>query len=174
MTNLTRTADHLADVLENMGFVIMSEKSGRGLPVVAFRLPDKKNKMTGKGESERHYDEFALAHQLRSRGWIVPAYTMAPHTEELKMLRVVVREDFSRSRCEQLILDIKLCIGLLEEMDEKQLKELTEFVKKRDGMVTERGRGHGKGGHKMPEEGNKYKDQSHNLHGKTNKTHPVC
>jgi glutamate decarboxylase len=51
---------------------------------------------------KRKYDEFAIAHQLRQRGWIVPAYTMAPHTEHMKLMRVVVREDFSRSRCDQL------------------------------------------------------------------------
>lgn len=34
----------------------MSEKSGAGLPLVAFRLPP---------DVERSYDEFALAHQLR-------------------------------------------------------------------------------------------------------------
>lgn len=194
MTNLTRTADHLADVLSAMGFIIMSEKSGKGLPVVAFRLRGPED-----GGQERHFDEFALAHQLRSRGWIVPAYTMAPHTNELKMLRVVVREDFSRSRCEQLILDIKLCMSLLEEMDEKQMQTLKDFVaKRRDRARGHRWGGamHNKGGEqkqvaaggvagaassggdpkgKGPQpHGGKYANQDHNLQGKTGKTHPVC
>lgn len=55
MSNLTRTADYLSDSLEALGFIIMSKKSGEGLPLVAFRL---------KPLEERNYDEFALARKL--------------------------------------------------------------------------------------------------------------
>lgn len=34
------------------------------------------------------------------------AYTMAPNAGTLKLLRVVVREDFSRQRCETFIRDL--------------------------------------------------------------------
>lgn len=71
----------------------MSKGKGNGLPLVAFRLDPKK---------KVKYDEFAVAHQLRERGWVVPAYTMAPHSEKLKLMRVVVREDFSKARCDSL------------------------------------------------------------------------
>jgi glutamate decarboxylase len=121
MSNLTRTADYLSDSLEALGFIIMSKKSGEGLPLVAFRF---------KPDEERHYDEFQLAHALRVRGWVVPAYTMAPHTEQMKLLRIVVREDFSRSRCDSLICDIKSAMGLLDEMDKESIKKQTEFIHK--------------------------------------------
>lgn len=124
MSNLTRTADYLTEVLEQDGFVIMSERGGQGLPLVAFRF-----KGAAEGGKDRHYDEFALAHHLRSRGWVVPAYTMAPHTEGLKMLRVVVREDFSKSRCDMLIHDIKLCVGMLENADEETIKRQEAFIR---------------------------------------------
>lgn len=81
-------------------------------------------------EGERSYDEFALAHQLRVRSWVVPAYTMAPKTENFKMLRVVVREDFTRSRCESLITDVKLCMQLLEKMDKDAVKRQQDFINK--------------------------------------------
>ena len=55
-----------------------SQKGGKGLPLVAFRLNP---------EHKHHFDEFAIAHQLRERGWVVPAYTMAPHSEKLKLMR---------------------------------------------------------------------------------------
>lgn len=136
MSNLTRTADYLTNVLEDEGFVIMSERGGQGLPLVAFRFKnaaEAKKAAEGKnaagGVKERHYDEFALAHHLRSRGWVVPAYTMAPHTEGLKMLRVVVREDFSKSRCDMLIHDIKLCVGMLENADEETIKRQEAFIR---------------------------------------------
>lgn len=117
MNNLTRTADYLSDSLEQLGFVIMSQKNGKGLPLVAFRIDP---------EADKHYDEFALAHQLRQRSWVVPAYTMAPHTKDLKMLRVVVREDFSKSRCDQLLKDIKLCMQVLDQMDKDSIKKNNE------------------------------------------------
>lgn len=120
MSNLTRTADYLSESLEALDYTIMSKKSGEGLPLVAFRL---------KPDEERGWDEFALAHKLRARGWVVPAYTMAPHTENLKMLRVVVREDFTKNRCDSLICDIKLCQELLENTDKDAIKKQEEFLR---------------------------------------------
>ncbi|KAF4977562.1 hypothetical protein FZEAL_5933 [Fusarium zealandicum] len=157
MSNLTRTADHLTDTLENMGFVIMSERSGAGLPLVAFRF-----KTADEGGADRHYDEFALAHHLRSRGWVVPAYTMAPNSG-IKMLRVVVREDFTKSRCDSLIADIKLCNGLLEETDRDTIKKREEYLKQHISSM-----GRGKHGHPV------YVNEQHSLQGKTGKTHAIC
>lgn len=121
MSNLTRTADYLAASLEDQGFIIMSKKSGQGLPLVAFRL---------KENPEREYDEFALARQLRMRGFIVPAYTMAPNTKNLKMLRVVVREDFTKTRCDSLIKDIRLCTSMLDDMDKETIRKHDEIIKR--------------------------------------------
>jgi hypothetical protein len=36
----------------------------------------------------------------------------APHTENMKLLRVVVREDFSRSRCDIFLRDLKDAVSL--------------------------------------------------------------
>ena len=121
MSNLTRTADYLAACLEQLGFIIMSKTGGKGLPLVAFRLDPKK---------KAHYSEFDIAHQIRERGWIVPAYTMAPKSEKLKLMRVVVREDFSRARCDALVKDIKMATELLDSMDKKQVEKLTAYVAK--------------------------------------------
>jgi len=154
MLNLTRTADYLATSLKELGFVIMSDGQGRGLPLVAFHLnPD----------DETLFDEFALAHQLRERGWVVPAYTMAPHSEKLKLLRVVVREDFSRSRCSSLVADIKLALKVLGEMDRRMMEKYQDHVRLHifnSGKLT----------YSHPH----YKDESHSLQGKTGKTHAVC
>lgn len=117
MLNLIRIADYLASSLEKLGFLIMSARGGKGLPLVACRLDPARRKM---------YDEFAIAHQLRERGWVVPAYTMAPHSEKLKMMRVVVREDFSKARCDALISDVKFALQTLDALDEKKLAEHKE------------------------------------------------
>jgi len=159
MSNLTRTADYLSDELEKEGYIIMSKRSGEGLPLVAFRFP----KPDEGGAEDRHYDEFALAHQLRARGWVVPAYTMAPNTKDLKMLRVVVREDFSRSRCDALICDLKLCRGLLEQSDKETVKRQEEFIKTHISASAKATHNH-----------EDYKNETHSLQGKTGKTHAVC
>ena len=114
MLNLTRTADYLSAQLKNLGFIIMSKGGGKGLPLVAFRLKQ--------DNEDVFYDEFTIAHQLRERGWVVPAYTMAPHSEKLKLMRVVVREDFSRNRCDSLVADIKQALKTLGEMDKKTME----------------------------------------------------
>ena len=44
MSNLTRNANYLSDSLEALGFIIMSKKSGEGLPLVAFRLQPKEDR----------------------------------------------------------------------------------------------------------------------------------
>ncbi|KAJ9252469.1 hypothetical protein DTO207G8_4810 [Paecilomyces variotii] len=154
MVNLTRTADYLAAQLKELGFIIMSEGRGQGLPLVAFRLDRTKDHV---------FDEFAIAHQLRERGWVVPAYTMAPHSEALKLMRVVVREDFTKARCDSLVQDIKLALQVLEAMDkaniERYKQHMSHFVKR---------------SRKVTQTHPHYKNEKHSLQGKTGKTHAVC
>lgn len=154
MLNLTRTADYLIEQLQHLGFIIMSQGHGRGLPLVAFRLNPAKGYI---------FDEFAIAHHLRERGWVVPAYTMAPHSEKLKLMRVVVREDFSKSRCDSLLTDFKLALGVLAEMDQKSMQKYQDHVKRHASNV-------GRAKHNHPA----YKKEEHSLQGKTGKTHAIC
>ncbi|KAK8190039.1 glutamate decarboxylase [Phyllosticta capitalensis] len=156
MNNLTRTADYLASALKALGFILMSETGGNGLPLVAVRIDPTKGK---------HYDEFAIAHQLRERGWVVPAYTMAPHSEKLKLMRVVVREDFSRHRCDALIQDFKLALDTLDKMDAHRIEEHKLHLQ-RNAVNTI------KSAHRKSMN-NHYSDD-HSLHGKHDKTHGVC
>lgn len=157
MTNLTMTSDYLAHTLEQMGFILMSQGNGKGLPLVAFRLnPAKGHK----------FDEFAIAHQLRERGWIVPAYTMAPKSDKLKMMRVVVREDFSRSRCDALVKDIKMAVDALSKLNPESLKQQETIMKEKTHSKK-----HGNGNHKINKH---YAEEPHSLQGKTGKTHAVC
>ncbi|CAO3625507.1 unnamed protein product [Cunninghamella blakesleeana] len=112
MTNLTRTADHLAECLRATGrFEILSESNGRGLPLVAFSL-----------KGDQHYDEFDFAAKLRERGWIVPAYYLPKKVNHRKLCRVVVREDFSRSRCELLLRDMIAALKVLDLADKKTIE----------------------------------------------------
>ena len=154
MLNLTRTSDYLAKSVQDMGFILLSQTRGKGLPLVAFRLdPDHGHK----------FDEFAIAHQLRERGWVVPAYTMAPHAEKMKLMRVVVREDFSKSRCDALVADLQMAIKELSKMDEAKLALHDEHMKTH---------GSKSGRHKGMNQ--QFADEKHSLSGKHGKTHGVC
>ena len=59
-------------------FRILSKDNA--LPLVAFSLTKTVNK-EGKQEA-RQYTEFDLADKLRQRGWVLPAYTMAPDARQ--------------------------------------------------------------------------------------------
>jgi glutamate decarboxylase len=72
------------------------------LPVVCFGLA-----------GEPGFSVFDLSALLRQRGWIVPAYKMAPDAEHVEVLRVVVREGLSRDLAYELVHDIGAAIDQL-------------------------------------------------------------
>ena len=88
---------------------------------------------------------------------------MAADATHLKLMRVVVREDFSRARCDALVSDIKLAVDTLKKMDAQKVEEHQEHVKKH---VTNSG----KATHNAPQ----YRKEKHSQQGKTGKTHAVC
>ncbi len=94
MNNLQLNARYITERLQETGQFDMLSKQGE-LPVVTFALKD-----TGR------LTVFDLSGQLRQRGWIVPAYTMAPNAQDIAVLRVVVREGFSRDMADMLLADI--------------------------------------------------------------------
>lgn len=92
----------LKEGLDKTGrFDIVSKDEG--VPLVAFTLKDHSN-----------FNEFQVSDMLRRYGWIVPAYTMPPDAEHVTVLRVVIREDFSRTLAERLVIDIT---KVLHELD---------------------------------------------------------
>ena len=67
------------------------------LPLVAFRLIG----------DHANYDESDIAWQLSAeRGWMVPAYTLPPNAEHVKILRALVKETMSRAQVDRLTQDI--------------------------------------------------------------------
>ncbi len=103
MQALQATAGWLAGSIESLGhFSIVN--AGNDLPVVCFKL-----------KTPRAYSEFDISDILRERGWIVPAYTMAPNAENIAVLRVVVREGLSRDLAQSLVEDLSHTIAHLEK-----------------------------------------------------------
>jgi glutamate decarboxylase len=75
------------------------------LPLVAFKL-----------QGEKNYDEFDVSWQLSAeRGWMLPAYTMPPNAEEVKVLRALVKQTLSREQVDRLSSDIELACATLEK-----------------------------------------------------------
>lgn len=112
MENCHENAMVLKEGLEKTGrFKIVSKDIG--VPLVAFSLKD----------NSRH-DEFEIAEMLRRFGWIVPAYTMPADAQHITVLRVVVREDFSRGLAERLVLDITKVLHELDALPAKLTAKL--------------------------------------------------
>lgn len=125
MENCRENALVLKQGLEKTGrFNILSKDIG--VPLVAFSLKD-----------SSYHDEFEVADLLRRFGWIVPAYTMPANAEHVTVLRVVVREDFSRTLAERLVNDIVKVLNELDTLPGKLLaspraKETVEGKKMKD------------------------------------------
>ncbi len=68
------------------------------------------------------FDVFQLSARLKERGWIVPAYNLPKDAEDVKILRIVIRENFSSDMADILISDI---IRFAKELAGKEHKETT-------------------------------------------------
>jgi len=77
---------------------------GSELPVFAFRMADGVDGFT----------VFDVSDELRQRGWQVPAYTMPPDRQDLAVLRIVVRNGFSRDMASMLLEDLHRVVSKLE------------------------------------------------------------
>lgn len=113
MENCRANARYLTQILEKTGrFKILSKDMG--VPVVAFSLKDK----------SLGHDEYEISDHLRKFGWVVPAYTMAPDAQNVLLLRVVVREDFSRNLAERLAQNIEQVLQDLEAAHPQIMQDL--------------------------------------------------
>ncbi|KAH9302992.1 hypothetical protein KI387_014575, partial [Taxus chinensis] len=107
MENCRENAKYLRDSLIKTGRFNMLSKEV-GVPLVAFSLKEKIK-----------YNEHDISEHLRRFKWVVPAYNMAPDAQHISLLRVVIREDFSRSLAYRLVQDIQT---VLHELDLLPLK----------------------------------------------------
>ena len=97
MEQMQQNAHVLAANLRESGRFEVIGADLEQLPLVAFRL------------SEKHttYDESGIAWRLSAeRGWMVPAHTLPPNAERVKILRALVKETMSREQVERLTQDI--------------------------------------------------------------------
>jgi glutamate decarboxylase len=92
--NCLENAQALAGKLVAMeGLELVAD--GADFPIVALRASD-----------PQAIDLVHLTHMLRERGWIVPAYTLPPNAEHVTVMRMVVKENFSRDMVDMLAHDV--------------------------------------------------------------------
>ena len=106
MKQMQQNAAVLAQRLRESGRFEVIGDDQEQLPLVAFRL-------TGDHPS---YDESDIAWQLSAeRGWMVPAYTLPPDAQDVKIMRALVKETMSREQVERLALDIEDACATLDK-----------------------------------------------------------
>ena len=104
MEIMRENARSLANDIEGIGPFQIIGKGEERLPLVAFNLA-----------SEQPYDEFDIAFQLSAeRGWMVPAYTMPPNAQDVKMMRALVKLTLGSSLVDKLADDLAAAIETLE------------------------------------------------------------
>jgi glutamate decarboxylase len=102
MEGLLDVAHHVADQAESRGvWKVVSSRDA--LPVVTLALADDSVGFTCHDVSEH----------LRERGWIVPAYTMPPNLDDQHVLRITVREGFSRDLADTFLADAHAAVDVL-------------------------------------------------------------
>jgi glutamate decarboxylase len=119
MEVMQANAQELAKRIVAIGdFELLGEPGDEQLPLVAWKLA-----------GEHAYDEFDIAAQLSAeRGWMVPAYTLPPNAEHVKIMRALVKETLPRSGVDTLAGDIAVACevlakkGRLHDHDRKRVK----------------------------------------------------
>ena len=120
---MQENAEELASRLDSLGKFDLVASGDETLPLVAFKLAE-----------EHPYDEFDIAFQLAAeRGWMLPAYTIPPNAEKVKMMRALVKLNLSRALADTLADDIAQAIDTLEkkgpttESERKKVKTGTGY-----------------------------------------------
>jgi len=96
METMQQNAAFLAEGVLGCGEFELIGADQERLPLVAFKLA-----------GDHDYDEFDLAVQLAAeRGWMVPAYTLPPNAEHVKIMRALVKQTLSHALARTLADDI--------------------------------------------------------------------
>jgi glutamate decarboxylase len=95
------TAAWMADEIEKLGPFELLYNGRGGIPGVTWTL---------KGGANFSGTLFDLADRLRTRGWLVPAYSMPANCQDLVVQRILVRHGFSRDLASMLLDDLKRSI----------------------------------------------------------------
>src|SRR6266516_400058 len=124
LETMQQNARGLAKRIAGIGeFDLIGGEDEEQLPLVAFQLA-----------GEHNYDEFDVASQLASeRGWMVPAYTLPPNADHIKIMRALVKLTLGHTLATTLADDIAQACetlakkGGLHEHDRRRAKTGTGY-----------------------------------------------
>jgi len=103
MKTLQTIATTLSGKIGELGpFQVVSD--GSDIPVLSFTVRD-----------DLPYTAFDVSHRLRYNGWQVPAYTMPEDATDVVVLRIVIREGFTKDLADSLLNDLDKAARALEE-----------------------------------------------------------
>lgn len=105
MENTIENAKYLSKKLTDSGY-FESLNTTQLIPVVAIKLKNKTD-----------FTLYDLSEKIRQRGWIISAYSLPPNAEEIVIMRIVVRENFSKDMADILYSDI---ISAYEKLKDKE------------------------------------------------------
>ena len=95
VTNVLSNAQALASRVDELEELELLNDASR-FPVIAARV-----------RSGSDLDLAAVSKRVRERGWIVPAYTLPADADHISVLRMVVKENFSRDMVDLLADDLR-------------------------------------------------------------------
>ena len=118
METMMENTRALAERITEIGAFELIGAGEEQLPLVAFQLAE-----------ERKFDEFDIASQLAAeRGWMVPAYTLPPNANHVKIMRALVKLTLGHTLATTLADDIAEACETLEQkgglhdLDRKRVK----------------------------------------------------
>ena len=114
MKNMMSTAQYLGGKIKNSGKFVM-QSTPKLMPLVTFQLKGKPG-----------FTEYDLSDKLREHGWIAPAYSMPPNAESVVVLRVVMKENFSRDMADIFFQNLMDAYDALS----KKVKKVRKLEKK--------------------------------------------
>ena len=94
------SAMYLADEIGKLGpfEILYNGDPASGIPCTSWKL---------KEGIDHGFTLFDLADRLRTRGWLVPAYTMPANRQDLAVQRILVRQGFTRDLASALLADYR-------------------------------------------------------------------
>jgi len=110
MENSLTNAKYLASQLRKSKYFQLMNDDIK-LPILALQL-----------KPELNFSVYQLSDKLRERGWIVPAYTLPPNAEKIEVLRIVIRENFSRDMANMLLNDMNHYAKELSGLEKEKKK----------------------------------------------------
>ena len=105
-------AQIVSSVLANA--TALAERLGAIDGLTLFNDPKRFPIVVVRAEDPEQISLTLISQLLRERGWIVPAYTLPPNAEHINVLRMVVKENFSRDMVELLAHDVHGALHVAE------------------------------------------------------------